>query len=91
MKLVGFSAENLMFHDGIPFAAERGSPAVERDENGVPSAWRIFVEGENSLTKNGEAGTLTLDAEDMATSPGSAGWGSRPESALTLPWMRRIT
>jgi len=67
MKLVGFSAENLMFHDGIPFAAERGSPAVERDENGVPSAWRIFVEGENSLTKNGEAGTLTLDAEDMAS------------------------
>ncbi len=45
---------------------EQEPATVERDECGVPTAWRILVQGGNPLVRNGVAGELVLEEEDLA-------------------------
>jgi len=56
---------NTLLADGWALAAEF-SGNVEKDADGVPVAWMLFKEGDNELTRRGEAMTLTLNADDLA-------------------------
>ncbi len=50
--------------DGTDWSTQEPA-TVERDECGVPTAWRILTQGKNPLVRNGMSGDLVLEAEDL--------------------------
>lgn len=65
MKITGLKQYgNILLRDAMAFADD-APEAVERDDQGVPVAWRLLAAGDNPGTKNGEDYVLNLDAADM--------------------------
>lgn len=56
---------NLIRFDGIELAAEGTAAAVEKDAEGVPTAWRLLKPGTNELTLEGKRVDLVLSADYM--------------------------
>ena len=47
-------------------AENKPTPTVERDENGVPTAWLLVRAGPTALRKSGEDFVLELTSKDLS-------------------------
>jgi phage I-like protein len=62
----GILNSNFARFDGIQLAADNAA-TVEKDTEGVPTAWQLLKLGKNELTLSGKRADLTLSAEHMDT------------------------
>ncbi|MDD5698484.1 MAG: phage protease [Victivallaceae bacterium] len=51
--------------DGLALAADGNKPVIEKDAEGVPTAWRLLKLGTNELTRCGQRIDLVMSADEL--------------------------